>query len=96
VRTERNYSMRELASRWLLYLSASLIPLVFLASKFLTLKTVSYMGPITDWMIGTILASYLGSCLLSWRTAPYLRLAVGSILLIFTTLYNLSILGVFD
>jgi hypothetical protein len=88
--------MRELASRWLLYLSASLIPLVFLASGFMTLETVSYMGPIINWMLGTILVSYLGSCLLSWRTGPYVRLAVGSIILVFTTLYNLSILGVFD
>jgi uncharacterized membrane protein YfcA len=54
------------------------------------------MGQITDWMIGTILASYVGSCLLSWRTAPYLRLAVGSILLVYTTLYILIIMGVFD
>jgi RHS repeat-associated protein len=54
------------------------------------------MGPIINWMLGIILASYLGSCLLSWRTAPYVRLAVGSILLVLTTILFLAIMGVFD
>jgi hypothetical protein len=62
----------------------------------MTLKTVSYMGPIINWMLGIILASYFGSCLLSWRTAPYVRLAVGCILLVFTTIIVLDIVGVLD
>jgi RHS repeat-associated protein len=62
----------------------------------MTLKTVSYMGPIINWMLGIILASYFGSCLLSWRTAPFVRLAVGSILLVLTTILFLAIMGVFD